>query len=175
LCSCTQPEAPALAPTLPTSADQIKRVILAEAEETVVHYQSESFWAESEFSRILEAKAEFSSDIIAEFEADLSKYSQQAINANVEFNENRESTILRCDIQGAISKSDHSYYAVFSWLLKPLELDFIDNGFEESEKGLFWEGPANGIPTAVTVKLPVIHGSVYEAWAHPIGHCHAHA
>jgi len=175
LCGCTQPEAPALAPTLPTSADQIKRVILVEAEGTVVHYQGESFWAEAEFSRILEAKDEFSSDIIAEFEADLSKYSQQAINANVEFNEDRESTILRCDIRGAISKGDSSYYAVFSWLLKPLGLDFIDNDFEESEKGLFWEGSANGIPTVVTVELPVIHGSVYEAWAHPIGHCHAHA
>jgi len=141
----------------------------------VVHYQGEAFWAEAEFPRILEAKGEFSSDIIAKFEDDVSEHDQQAINAYVEFNEDRKSIILSCDIHGAISKSDGSYYAVFSWLLKPLGLDFIDNDFVESEKGLFWKGLANGIPTTVSVELPAIPGSVYEAWAQPIGHCHAHA
>lgn len=176
LCGCAQPEAPA--PTLPTSADQIKRIILVETEGTVVHYQGESFWAEAEFSTILEAKDDFSSDIIAKFENDLSKHGERgehAVNAYVEFNEDRKSTILRCDIHSAISKRDSGYYAIFSWLLRPLGLDFIDDDFEESEKGLFWEGSANGIPTTVTVELPVIHGSIYKAWAHPIGHCHAHA
>ena len=66
------------------------------------------------------------------------------------------------------------YSATFFWLLRPLGLDFIDSDFEESEKGLFWEGLVNGIPTSVSVDLPAIDRSVYEAWQHPVGHCHAH-
>lgn len=65
-------------------------------------------------------------------------------------------------------------HATFFWLLRPLGLDFIDNDFQESEKGLFWEGFVNGVPTTVTIQLPTVDGFVYEAWAHPIGHCHAH-
>ena len=53
--------------------------------------------------------------------------------------------------------------------------DFIDDDFVESEKGLFWEGFVNGVPATVTVELPTIDSFVYKAWAHPIGHCHAHA
>jgi hypothetical protein len=150
-------------------------IIKAKAEGTLIHYQCESFWGEDEFSTILHDKHDFSSSIITKFVDDLSKYGKHAIDAGVEFNEEMKWTILRCDIHGAISKRDNSYYAVFSWLLEPLRLDFIDNDFEESERGLFWEGFVNGVPTTVTVELPTTDGSVYEAWAHPIGHCHAHA
>lgn len=117
----------------------------------------------------------FSSDVIAKFVDDLSQYGKCAINASVEFNEDTKSTILSCDIQGAISKKDNSYRAVFAWLLRLLGLDFIDSDFEKSEKGLSWEGLVNGVPTTVTVELPPIDGLVYKARQHPVGQCHAHA
>ena len=37
------------------------------------------------------------------------------------------------------------------------------------------EGVINGVPTTVTIELLTINSSVYKAWAHPVGHCHAHA
>jgi len=82
--------------------------------------------------------------------------------------------VLRCDIEGAVSKSGNSYQSTFGWLLGPLGLDLIKDDFEESEEGLFWEGVVNSIPTTFTVELPVIDGAIYKAWAHSIGHCHAH-
>ena len=50
---------------------------------------------------------------------------------------------------------------------------FIDDNFKESEEGLSWEGEVGGIQTGITIKLPP-QESVYEAWKHPVGHCHGH-
>lgn len=179
---CTKPsETPPtleLTPSPPiefTTLVERESIVKVKAEGIVIHYQRQSFWGEDELSVILQDKDGFSSDVIAKFVDDLSKYGKQAINANVELNEDTKSAILICDIHDAISKRDNSYYAVFSWLLEPLGLDFIDNYFEESEKGLFWEGFVNGVPTVVSVELPTINGFMYKAWSHPVGHCHAHA
>ena len=150
-------------------------IIKVRAQGVVIHYRRQSFWGEDELFAILQHKDDFSSDVIAKFVDDLSKYGRQAADTSVEFNEDMKSTILRCDIQGAISKRGNNYYAVFPWLLDPLGLDFIDSDFEESKKGLFWDGLVNDIPTTITVELPTIDGFVYKAWQHPVGHCHAHA
>ena len=72
-------------------------------------------------------------------------------------------------------RAEGEYYARFEWLLRLLGLDFIDDDFKESANGLSWEGLVKGVPTTVTVEVPVIDSSVYRAWEHPIGHCHAHA
>lgn len=146
-----------------------------EAQGIVVHYRGESSWSQHEYYTILENKNEFSSELIGKFVNDLSKHSKHAVNTSVKFNKDKKSTILACQIHGAISKSDHRYYAVFSWLLEPLGLDFINDDFKESENGLSWQGLVSGIPTTLVVRLPVIDSSVYKAWEHPIGHCHAHA
>lgn len=161
----------------PTIREETGRIVTVEVQGIVLHYQCESFWSEDEMCRILENKDEFSSEQIGKFIDDLSKHGdreEHALNAKVEFNEDRKSTILRCDIHGAISKSGNGYHATFFWLLGPLELDFIDNDFEQSKKGLSWEGFVDSVPTTVTIELPTIDGFVYEAWRHPIGHCHAH-
>ena len=152
-----------------------RNAIKVTTEATIVHYQDESWWQEDQYPTILDNKDEFGSDLMAKFSDSLSGNSQRAVDTGVDFDESKRSTILRCDIHGAVSEKDNSYYAVFSWLLRPLGLDFIDDDFRESEKGLFWEGSINGIPTTVTVELPIIDHSVYKAWQHPIGHCHAHA
>ncbi len=54
-----------------------------------------------------------------------------------------------------------------------MKLSFINNNFEETKEGLSWDGEVDGILTSITVKLP-LQESVYEAWQHPVGHCHGH-
>ena len=42
-----------------------------------------------------------------------------------------------------------------------------------SKEGLFWEGKVDGIPTSITIELP-LQETAYKAWEHPVGHCHGH-
>lgn len=161
----------------PPIAGEIERMVEVEAEGVLLHYQAKSFWSADEFSTILRDKDQFSSKLMAKFSDDLSGHgegNEHATNAKVNFNENEKSTILSCDIHDAVWKSDDSYHATFFWLLGPLGLDFINDNFQESEEGLFWEGVVEDVATTVAVKLPAIDGFAYEAWNHPIGHCHAH-
>jgi hypothetical protein len=175
-CAPSSVQAPRPEEPKPTSvAGEIERIVEVEAQGVVVHYQDESFWNEDEYYTILGNEDEFASELTRKFTNELSRHNKHAVNANVGFNKDNKSTILTCDVHGAITKRDHSYYAVFSWLLEPLSLDFINDDFKESENGLFWQGLVSGIPTTVIVRLPVIDSSVYKAWEHPIGHCHAHA
>jgi hypothetical protein len=178
LLGCAQPLTVTPAPTpMPTAMEEIEQIVKVEAEGVTLHYQAESRWSEDEFSNILQNSDGFRSDLIGKFTDDVSKHGERGeyvANAYVEFNEERKSTVLRCDIESAVRKSEMKYSATFFWLLRPLGLDFINSDFEESEKGLFWEGLVNGIPTSVSVDLPAIDSSVYEAWQHPVGHCHAH-
>ena len=150
--------------------------ITVEVEETIIHYQKQSFWTESEFSAILENKEDFKSEIIQDFNEKLSRYGERgeyAVGADVEFEETKKATVLKCDVHDAVTKSDDSYRATFIWLLSPLGLDFIDDNFEESKEGLSWEGEVDGIPTSITIELPP-QETVYAAWEEPVGHCHGH-
>jgi hypothetical protein len=160
-----------------TNLTRIKSIVNVETEGVVLHYQNESYWEEGQYPVILQDKAKFSSDLIAKFVEDVSKHGEkceEVTNAIVEFNQGKRLTILECNIHGAISRTGNNYHATFFWLLRPLGLDFIDDHFEESERGLFWQGSVNDISTTITVELPTINGFVYKAWEHPIGHCHAH-
>ena len=150
--------------------------ITVEVEGTIIHYQQQSFWNESEFSAILENKEDFKSEVIKDVNEKISGYGERgeyAFGADVEFEETKKATVLKCDVCDAITKSDDSYRATFIWLLRPLGLDFIDDNFKESKEGLFWEGEVDGIPTNIAIELP-LQESVYEAWQHPVGHCHGH-
>jgi hypothetical protein len=151
----------------------VMRSVEARVEDVIVYYREELFWSEYYFSEITENQKEFTSFLIKKFEEDLSKHGEggeNTVQTNVEFDEARGSTILTCEVHGAISRSNGSYHATFFWLLRPLGLDFIDDRFEHPERSLYWEGQVEGIPTKLVVKLPV---SV-TAWGHPNGHCHAH-
>ena len=98
----------------------------------------------------------------------------EGANYAVEFDEVERSTSLTCEVHGPVSKRDSSFYGDFSWLLRPLGLDFIDDHFKETTKGLSWEGAIESIPTEVICEfLP--QDVPYAAWGQPIGHCHAHA
>lgn len=148
--------------------------IKVEAEGVILHYREEFFGSDAQFSEILQNRNEFESNLTEQFNESLSTYGKHIDNVNVEFNETKKSTILKCDVHDAVSKSGNDYYATFEWLLEPLGLDFIDSGFEESKNGLSWEGAVNDIPTTISIQLPP-RDSVYAAWHHPNGHCHAHA
>ena len=124
----------------------------------------------------MENKEEFENVVIQCLKEDLSRYGERgeyAAGAEVIIDEKKKATVLKCDIHGAISESEGEYYATFKWLLVPLGLDFIDDNFKESKEGLSWEGEVGGIQTGITIKLPP-QESVYEAWKHPVGHCHGH-
>ena len=150
--------------------------ITVEVEGTIIHYQKQSFWNESEFSAIMENKEEFKNAVIPDFDEKMyHERGEYAVGADVKFDETKKATVLKCDIHGAITKSDDSYRATFLWLLRPLGLSFIRNKFEESKEGLSWEGEVDGIPTNIIVKLPP-QESVYAAWERlpSPGHCHGH-
>jgi hypothetical protein len=103
----------------------------------------------------------------------LSRYNVHGTDYEMEFDEAKESTILRCEIRDAVSKSGNRYTARFQWLLEPLGLDFIDDHFKEHKDGLSWEGKVNGVPTTIIIKAPP-RETPYKAWHYPNGHCHAH-
>ena len=154
---------------------EIQRVVEVKADGLTLHYLRQSFWGEERFSNYSANQAQFRTDFKDDFKRRLAKYNISASGYSFSFDSATQSTQIRCDIHDAISKTGNKYTARFQWLLNPLELDFIDNDFKESEKGLSWEGVIKGIPTTVIVELPTIDSLVYEAWKHPIGHCHAHA
>ena len=150
--------------------------ITVEVEGTIIHYQKQSFWNESEFSAILENKEEFKNAVIQDFDEKMyHERGEYAVGADVEFDEMKKATVLKCDVHDAIRESDGEYYATFKWLLVPFGLDFIDDNFEESKEGLSWDGEVAGIPTSITIKLPP-QESVYAAWERlpSPGHCHGH-
>ena len=148
--------------------------ITVEVDGTIIHYQKQSFWKESEFSAIMENKEEFKNAVIQDFDEKMyHERGEYAVGADVKFDETKKATVLKCDVHGAITKSDDNYRATFLWLLRPLGLSFINNKFEESKGGLSWDGEVDGIPTSITIKLPP-QELVYEAWEQPVGHCHGH-
>jgi hypothetical protein len=154
----------------------LEHYITVEVEGTIIHYQKQSFWNESEFLAIFENKEEFKNAVIQDFDEKMyHEWEEYAVGADVEFDETKKATVLKCDIHGAIRESDGEYYATFKWLLVPFGLDFIDDNFEESKEGLSWDGEVAGIPTNIIVKLPP-QESVYAAWERlpSPGHCHGH-
>ena len=144
----------------------LENYITVEVEGTIIHYQKQSFWNESEFLAILENREEFKNAVIEDFDEKLMRYGERgeyAVGADVKIDETKKATVLKCDIHGAIRESDGEYYATFKWLLSPLGLSFIKDNFEESEKGLSWEGTINGVSTSIALEFPA-----------SIGHCHGH-
>lgn len=140
-----------------------EKTIKIEAEGEILHYQENRVWSENYFHEIIEHKDEFEYTLIENFNQSLTtygEYNEQAIGGNVEFDENKNMTVLECDIEGAKSGN----WFTFKWLLRPLgypEFDFYN--FQESEKGLSWEGTIDNVQTCITIRFPFA-----------IDHCKAH-
>jgi len=143
------------------------------SEKAELIYQRQSFWSQEEFSDICAHKAEFKEDFKMELEAVSQKYKVSVGEFELSFDQETHSTIAKCYVDGAISKSGDRYRGRFGWLLEPLGLDFINDNFEESKTGLSWEGTINGIPISVKVECPP-QDCIYKAWQDPVGHCHQH-
>lgn len=135
-----------------------KSVIEVRAEGEILHYQNQSFWSEDSFSLILKSKDKFRFEEIASFNKSLQRYGKIMITPKIEFDEENKSTILICDIRGAMY-STNSYD--FHWLLADLPFDLY--AFKQSEKELTYQGKINGIP--ITIKL---------IFPYTIAHCHEH-
>lgn len=159
LSGCEQPRA---AP--PPFSALSKQIIELEVVDQVVHYRCQSFWSYGKFSELSD------DDLRARFEE---RYDVEAEDFEFSFDGRNHSTITECYIYGIISKSQDRYRADFLWFLNPLGLDFIEDGFEKSNHGLSWKGDVKGVPTTNEVECP-LQDSIYEAWQHPVGHCHGH-
>jgi len=80
----------------------------------------------------------------------LARYDANASNFNVEYDKEKMSTVLDCDIHGTFSGSWYDFH----WFLNPLGLDFIDSSFMKSEETLCWEGYVEGVPTIIILRFP---------------------
>ena len=152
LWSCQEP-----APTLKVDEGVVaERIIRIEAQGDVIHYQETLYWDEREFSEILVNKNDFSSNQIEKFKK---TYNVSADNFNVEFVEEKNSTLLRCDIHGKFTGNWYDFH----WFLNPLGLDFLNSPFDKSERTLSWDGLIGGISTYIVLEFPF-----------SISNCHAH-
>ena len=148
----------------PLVGEESRQVIKMEVIDQVLYYQCQSFWTEEKFAELSKY------DLIARFRE---KYKVDAQEFQVSFDEASRSTIVKCQVIGCVLKGATKYTADFLWFLNPLGLDFIEDNFEKSNHGLSWEGIVNGEPTIIKIEcLP--QDSIYEAWQHPVGHCHGH-
>lgn len=156
LFGCAQQEVGTSPTTLPT-AEKARRMIEVEVVDQTVLYRYQYFWDEEEFLELS------GSELEARFKEEY----------NVEAKDFEISFTTKCYVYGTISKSRDRYTADFLWLLRPLGLDFIDDHFKETNHGLSWQGKIDGVPATIEVKCPP-QDCVYEAWQHPVGHCHGH-
>ena len=78
--------------------DCLKTTITVEVEGTIIHYQKQSFWNESEFSAILENRGDFKNAVIKEFTEKILGYRERgesAVGADVEFDETKKSNCFK--------------------------------------------------------------------------------
>jgi hypothetical protein len=148
--------APAPAPTTPSPPPEktelgelreLERNIVIEAEEETFHYLEEKNWAENEFSRLMKEPDKFSSNQIERFKA---TYQMDAGNFDVQMATEERATILKCDVY-AQSPASHCDFQCFT---RPLGLDFFNDRFERSERGLSWQGSLDGVKTTIQFKFP---------------------
>jgi hypothetical protein len=83
------------APAIEINGDTTERMIRIDAEGDVLHYQETLLWDEEKFLEILEDKSSFYNNQVAEFKK---TYEVDADNFEIKFIQDRNSTILSCDI-----------------------------------------------------------------------------
>jgi len=132
------------------------RIIMIEAEGDVLHYQETLCWSEGKWAEILVNKSKCSSYQIEQFKK---TYKVNAGNFSVDFEDEKNSSLLRCDVHGKFTGNWYDFH----WFLNPMDLDFLDSPFDKTERVLSWKGPINEISTSIVLEFP-FH----------IQNCHAH-
>ena len=94
-------------------------------------------------------------------------------NISATYIPSNNTVIITWVVCNAIWTWDNKCYATFLWLLKPLNLDLINNKFKASNSGLYWSGEINGVPYEIILVLPK-QSMPYKTWGEPVGHCHSH-
>ena len=144
---------------------EIRRVVEVKAERLTLHYLRQSFWGEERFSDYSANQAQFRADFKEDFEQGLAQSDRpvSASDYSFSFDSAAQSTLIRCDIHNAVSKSGNRYTARFEWLEFPEEFDLLN--FDKPTKDtLQGQTKINGIPVTFTLIFPV-----------PItGNCHYH-
>lgn len=141
---------------------ELKRVVEVEADGLTLHYLRQSFWEEARFSAHLANQAQFKADCKEHFEQGLAQSSVSASDYSFSFDSATQSTVIRCDIHDAVSRTGDRYTARFEWLELPQGVDLL-NFDKVSEDKLKGETEVNGIPVTITL--------LFSA---SIGNCHWH-
>ncbi len=149
------------------------RNITLAVKDTTILYSEEITWNKERFQSILQDKDDFMKVMMSTFTNEVANWNLKVAGVKIDFNEGKRSTTLNCEIQGCISKNGNKYTADFFWLLKPSQLDFIEDNFKEARNSLSWKGTINNVSTTITILLP-LKEKPYKAWQEPNGHCHAH-
>ena len=123
-----------------------ERYIEIVADGPILHYRETLSWDKNQF-------------LPAQIEKFNERYDVVADNFGVEFNEENNATVFKCDVHGkeyAKNKYD------LLWFLNVHGLDLIYD-FTESERELSWRGTIDNVDTTVVLSFPF-----------PIAHCHGH-
>lgn len=166
---CFHPQLTSLA-----GASKERQVIIVEAEELILNYTEELFWAKEQFDQeygeFSADKAKYLEDFVESFTAEhIVPYGLEATGwivsliseYELETSEATYSALFRCKVHGAWSGSWFS----FEWLLRPIfggRPDLMD--FEQPTDGtLVYEGEIDHVPITITL-----------IFSRPISHCHYH-
>jgi len=141
---------------------ETKQVIEVEAEGLTLHYLRQSFWTEEEFSAHLANQAQFKADFKEHFEGRLAKERVSASDYSFSFDSATKSTVIRCDIHDAVSRTGNRYTARFEWLELHTGFDLL-NFDKISKDTLKAETEINGTAITLTLLFPA-----------PTGNCHWH-
>jgi|GEM_PF-349220 len=141
---------------IPQKVERIKGEIKTTVKGGIVKYQEESFYSEDDFLMILKSKKRFNSQLIQKLKDRIIGVTAQ--NCNVDFDNFKNSTVLKCDIKGArySANSYNMHFLLGNW---PFDL----YQFSQYKKKLIYEGKINGVPTEIIFEFP------YE-----LSHCHEH-
>ncbi len=150
----------------------VKMVIEARLVNIDIYVTQILYYSSSDFSIILNNWSIYKKMYLS----NISRFYESGINITcrrVEYDIDRHTIIVSWVVKGAVWISNNRFGATFLWLLTPLNLDFIEDHFKESNDGLYWSGVINGVPTEIIIKLPP-QREPYKAWGGDVGHCHGH-
>jgi len=158
---CSRALAPAEVPPV-KEPGEIQRIIQVEADGLICHYSCQCFWTEDEFSAHFANQAQFKADFKEHFEGRLAKERVSASDYSFSFDSATQSTLIRCDIHDAVSRTENKYTARFEWLELPTGFDLL-NFDKISKDTLKAETEINGTAITLTLLFPA-----------PTGNCHWH-